>query len=298
MRRHNRRTFLTGIGTITLGSITLSGATTATPGNGTGSDRSSGRGSGFPPTNITEWGDSIEIGNGEITTFSSVTPSGKPKHVGIHFAEGTFKNLPYAEDFESGDADGIRIHGFWTKPFTLAFPANTPEPITYAGCGWNPQGHTPRGVYTKPHFDLHYYFYAPEVIGKIGPGVIEDLSDEKIPDGYRLIEGGAIVPKMGAHLAPKDAPEFDDQSDASNWEETLIWGAADVDNDGEYENNFVEPMITVDYFENHLDGVEKQEIAHPDVYPKDGYYPTTYTVRDLGNGGYAVMLEDFEERTA
>ncbi|EMA63659.1 hypothetical protein C469_02351 [Halorubrum lipolyticum DSM 21995] len=109
-----------------------------------------------------------------------------------------------------------------------------------------------------------------------------------------MIEDGAIVPKMGAHLAPTDAPEFDGEE----WQETLIWGAADVDGDGEYENNYVEPMITVDYFQNHLDGVEKQDIAQPDVYPKDGYYPTTYTVRDLGDGGYAVVMEEFEERSA
>jgi len=304
MQDGSRRSLLQSIGTVALGGIALSGATTATPGNGKGPDSGksnsgNGRGGGFPPKGITEWGDSIEIGNGEISTFSSVTPSGKPKSVGIHFTEGTFEDLPYAENFEEGDATGMRIHGgFWSKPFNLDFPESTPEPISYAGCGWNPQGHTPRGVYTKPHFDLHYHFYEPDLVSQITPGIIEDLPDEKIPDGYRLIEGGAIVPKMGAHLAPKQAPEFDDRDDASDWQETLIWGAADVDGDGEYENNYVEPMITLDYFENHLDGVEKQRIPQPDVYPKDGHYPTTYTVRDLGDGGYAVVMEGFEERSA
>lgn len=295
MQGESRRTFLKSLGAATIGSIAFSGGAGATPGKGGGPR--SGRGGGFPPNGITEWGDSIELGNGEITTFASVTPSGDPKYVGVHFADGTLEDLPYAEEFESGEAKGRKIHGVWSKPFNLDFPSNTPDPISYAGCGWNPQGHAPIGVYNNPHFDIHYHFYEPDVVSGIGPGVIEDLPDAKVPDGYRLLEGGAIVPAMGAHLAPEDAPEFDDPDDASGWEETLIWGAANPDSDDEYENNFIEPMITVDYFRNHLDGVEKQEIAQPDVYPKEGHYPTTYTVRDLGDGGYAVVLEDFEEQS-
>ncbi len=295
MQDNHRRSFLKSIGTVTIGSIALSGVTSATPQKGNKSNREKTRSGGFPPKGNTEWGDSIEIGNGEVTTFSTVTPSGKPKYVGLHLSEGTLDGLPYPED----DADELRnIHGLWAKPFNLDFPDNTPDPINYAGCAWNPEGHTPAGVYNKPHFDFHFHFYEPETVRSIGPGVIEELPNEKIPDGYQLIEGGAIIPAMGAHLAPKDAPEFDDRSDASVWEETLIWGAADVDNDGEYENNYVEPMITVDYFQNHLNGVEKQDIAQPNVYPKDGFYPTTYTVRDLGDGGYAVVMEDFEDNSS
>lgn len=294
MVRKKRRSFLKAVGTLTIGSIGLSSTTAATLKNRSENGRGYSNDGDFPPAGITSWGDSIEIGNGEISTFASVTPSGNPKHVGVHFAEGTLDDLPYAEDFENGDAEGMKVHGFWSKPFNLDFPENTPEPIAYAGCGWNPQGHTPEGVYDRPHFDLHYHFYEPEEVSKIGPGVIEDLPDEKTPEGYRLIEGGVIVPAMGAHLAPQDAPEFRGEE----WLQTLIWGAADADRDGEYENNYIEPMITLDYLENRLNGVEKQSIAQPDVYPKDGYYPTTYTVRDLGDRGYAVVLEDFESQTA
>lgn len=295
MPEQNRRSFLRGF-SITVGSLAL-GSTTATATPRKGHGRNASKGGGFPPSGITEWGESTAIGDGEISTFSTVTPSGKPKYVGLHFEEGAFEGLPYAEDFEDGDAEGQKVHGFWSKPFNLDFPENTPDPIKYAGCGWNPQGHTPSGVYDKPHFDFHFYFYEPEVINEIGPGEIDELPDEKIPDGYRLIEGGAIVPQMGAHLAPKDAPELNDRSDPSVWKETMIWGAADVNDDGEYENNYLEPMVTLDYFKNHLDGVEKKTIAQPDVYPKSGYYPTTYAYRDLGDGGYALVLEDFEERT-
>lgn len=169
MLNSTRRSLLKGIGRVGVGSIALSGTTAAISTEGTN------RGGGFPPKGITAWGDSIELGNGEITTFASVTPSGKPKYVGIRFANGTLEDLPYAEDFESGDAEGREIHCFWSKPFDLDFPKSTPEPISYAGCGWNPQGHTPEGIYDKPHFDLHYYFYESGVINGIRPGFIEHL---------------------------------------------------------------------------------------------------------------------------
>lgn len=290
----HRRSLLKSVGTVTIGGIASSRTGTVVPGTGANSTRMSGRDEGFPPKGVTDWGDSIKMGSGKITTFSSVTPSSEPKYVGIHFAEGALEGLPCVEDFENGDAEGQKVHGFWSKLFNLDFPENTPEPISYAGCGWNPQGHTPHGVYEKPHFDLHYHFYEPETVAGIGPGTIEALPDKNTPDGYQLLEGGAVIPAMGGHLAPKDAPEFH----GKEWKKTLIWGAVDADGDSEYENNFVEPMITLDYFENHLDSVEKGDIAQPEVYPKDGHYPTTYSVRDLGEGGYAVVMEDFEKHSA
>ncbi len=171
-------------------------------------------------------------------------------------------------------------------------PDAAPDPFEFAGIAWNPEGHTPEWVYDRPHFDLHFYFRDPGVIGDIGHGVVEDLPRETVPEGYELVEGGAVVPGMGAHLAPADAPEFDGEE----WTETLIWGVADVDGDDANELHFVEPMVTVDFLESHLEGVHSEPIAQPAVYPQDGHYPTTYAVRDLGDAGYAITLADFEER--
>lgn len=297
------------LGVATLGSATL--ATTATA-NGKGG-RGKGRGGGFPPSGITSWGDTAPLGEGEIRTFASTTPSGTPKYVGLQFTEGVLPNLPSAETLAAqggGPWNGglvAKLHGgLWSKLHNLDFPDAAPAPMEYVGFGWNSQGHLPFGVYSKPHFDVHFYFHGPGTIGAIGPRnpapdtpdpiTHDDIADGQIPEGYRLIEGGAVIPKMGAHLAPEDAPEFDDRDDASDWLETLMWGVADVDGDETFELNFVEPMITVDYFENHLDGVVKSEIAQPESYPMDGWYPTTYAVRDLGDGGYAVVMEEFEQR--
>ncbi|WP_435347741.1 hypothetical protein [Haloarchaeobius sp. HRN-SO-5] len=303
----SRRRFLEGFSAVTTGSIVFGSAAAAGP---------TGRGSadGFPPSGITSWGDSATLGDGDVSTFSSVTPSGTPKYVGVHFSERAHSGLPSpAELMDLGAGTrkdgGIvgRLHGgFWSLLYDLSFPSDTPEPIEYLGLGWNSQGHLPHGVYSKPHFDIHFYFHEPEAIRSIGPRnpapttppplTSDDIAAGQIPENYRLIEGGAVVPKMGAHLAPADAPEFEDRSDASGWLKTLIWGAADVVEETPFELNFVEPMVTLDYFENHLDGVHEEEIAQPEVYPMDGWYPTAYSVRDLGGGGYAVVMQDFEHR--
>ncbi|WP_435101860.1 hypothetical protein [Halarchaeum sp. P4] len=300
----DRRTFLRGLGAATASSLALTSTVSAKGKNGP-------KKRGFPPSGITEWGGSQKIGNGEVSTFATVTPSGNPKQVGVHFSEGALDALPYAEDFENGNVDNaMKSHGVWMKPFTLDLPDVVPEPFEYVGAGWNPQGHTPKGVYTKPHFDIHFYFNDRETIGDIGinpdtgkPYVIstDDIEKGQVPEGYVLLEGGAVVPNMGAHLAPADAPELDSGKNpdgASDWLHTLIWGAADVDDDDAYELNYVEPMITVDYLQNHLEGVQRQSIAQPDAYPQDGYYPTSYVTRNLGDDGWAVVVADFEKQEA
>lgn len=287
----SRRSFLRGIGALAVGSIALSSPVTAI-GSATECDSIIGDGSDATGERLSA-GETRQIGEGRVSTFASVTPAGEPTRVGVHFSAGALAGLPSAPALASGDVDGRQLHGFWSMPFALGFPDAAPDPFEFAGIAWNPEGHTPEGVYDRPHFDLHFYFREPEVIADIWHGVVADLPRETVPEGYELIEGGAVVPGMGAHLAPADAPEFDGEE----WRETLIWGVADVDGDDANELHFVEPMVTVDFLEARLDGVHSEPIAQPAVYPQDGFYPTTYAIRDLGEGGYAVTMADFEERT-
>ncbi|WP_435115515.1 hypothetical protein [Halolamina sp. C58] len=292
-----RRRFLSVVGGAAVGSSVLATAAAA---------KNPGQGGGFPPKGITEWSSPRSLGDGEIRTFASTTPSGKPKYVGLHFSDGAMTNLPTPTELEEGD--GTELHGgFMSKLYAIPFPSSAPAPFEFMGFGWNSEGHLPRGVYSKPHFDVHFYFRPPEEILEIGPRnpapntpppiTDEDVADGQIPDGYRLIEGGNVIPNMGAHMAPTGAPEFENPDDASDWLKTLIWGAADTDEDDVFELNFVEPMVTVDFFRNHLDGVHREGIAQPEQYPTDGWYPTTYALRDLGDGGYAAVMEGFEERS-
>ena len=283
-----RRLFLAGAGSVTVGSSALSSSVVAKGRGKAKGNQNTGR-KAFPPKGITEQTEGQRLGNGKVSTFSSVTPSGKPKYVGIHFSAAAQEGLPTPEELEES-GEGVQVHGKWSKPYRLKLPDNVPAPFEYVGFAWNPQGHPPDDVWGYPHFDLHFYLEDAATVGEIGPGTIEGLSDQRLPDGYFAAEDGAIVPNMGGHLAPKDAPEFNG-GDFSN---TIIWGAADVDGDGGYENHFIEPMITTEYFSD-LTGVDRNPIAQPAEYSYDGWYPTSYAVRDLGNSGYAVVLESFVE---
>ena len=298
----DRRTFLRGLGAAAAGSIAFSSAATAKHNPAAPPEHD-----GFPPAGITSWGESFEIGKGEISTFSTVTPSENPKYVGVHFSDGALTNLPSKTDLSNNNDAILLADEYLSLPFNLKFPDNVPAPFKYAGLGWNVEGHPTVGAYTKPHFDIHFHFHSETEVGGISNHFIPEEKDAykigngQLPDGYRVIEDGHIIRNMGGHLAPTDAPEFDETgeiSDAREWEKTLLWGVADVDKDSTYDLSFIEPMVTVDYFKNHLHGVQRDTVAQPEAYPQDGYYPTSYEIRDLGNDGYAAVLTDFVYRQA
>ena len=120
---------------------------------------------------------------------------------------------------------------------------------------------------------------------------IIDVFQDAMPGVPVLAEEGAVIPKMGAHLAPEDTPEFN----GGAFTNTLIWGAADVDDSAGRELHFVEPMVTVDHLRGRAT-VDRRPVAQPDVYPTPGWYPTSYAVGPADGGGYAVALAAFEER--
>ncbi|WP_227739021.1 hypothetical protein [Halorientalis pallida] len=292
-----RRTILAGLGGLAL----TGGVAGATPGKGR--KRRRGRGSGFPPAGITTWatdedGDryTASVGDGELSTFASVTPSERPKYLGVHLTRAALSGLPSAADLEAS-GEGLTVHGAQSEEFFLPFPEAAPDPFTVLGFYWNPEGHPPPGTYDLPHFDVHFHFEPESVVEAIQPGTPEyPIPDDRMPEGYVRLPNPAgefdTVIHMGEHLGDPTAPELN----GVTFGNTLIWGAHDVDDDGVGELTFVEPMVTVDYLSS-LAGVDRRPIAQPTVYPQDGWYPTSYTVRDLGADGVAVVLEKFRRRS-
>jgi hypothetical protein len=284
-----RRTVLAG-----LGSLALTGGVA-------GAAAGKNRGSAFPPRGITTWatdedGDryTAAVGDGELSTFASVTPSGRPKYLGVHLTRGALSGLPSAADL-GASGEGRIVHGERSQEFLVPFPDAAPDPFTFLGFYWNPQGHVPPGVYDLPHFDVHFHFQPEPVVTAIEPGIAEyAIPDERLPEGYVRLPNPAgefdTVIHMGEHLGDPTAPELNGET----FENTLIWGVHDVDDAGEL--TFVEPMVTVDYLSS-LDGVDRRSIAQPTVYPQAGWYPTNYAVRDLGAAGVAVVLEKFRRRS-
>lgn len=288
-----RRTYLTGIGAGIVASSSV-GIVTAKNNHGN---------RGFPPRKHTDWGESAAVGNGEIRTFVTVPPSGKPTFVGVYFTAGLLDGLP-----PSG-TDGKFEHPPGTVPCcgyetVLDFPASI-ETTAYKWfmLNWNPEGHPPPHVYTAPHFDFHFYTMPGTKRADIENGICErdgELHftavtcetldrgteplpvDQQPPAEYTSLK--AVEPGMGDHLMDMAAPEWNGEPFTHTW----LWGAFDG------EIIFHEPMITKAFFARQYEEV-RTPMKMPAAFPEAGWYPTEYVIRYLGGqDAYTVTLESFE----
>jgi hypothetical protein len=104
---------------------------------------------------------------------------------------------------------------------------------------WAPEGHEPSGVYTLPHFDLHFYKQASAERSMIPPYELDSSkynmlpSADYLPATYIRIPGG--VPTMGVHWIDVTSPELS----GASFTHTFIYGTY------EGKNTFWEPMITL-----------------------------------------------------
>ncbi|MFD1563083.1 hypothetical protein ACFR99_05935 [Haloarchaeobius amylolyticus] len=261
---------------------------------------------GFLPAGSTEWGRSVSLGNGEAKTFTTVTPSGMPKYHGLVIERAALEGLPSANALASSGEDDYTdkygptgeatiIHHKWSQEFFVPFPETNATPITFLGLNWNPGGHPPDGVWTVPHFDVHFHMLPAETVDAItGPAApTYEIPARYVPEGYARnpVVGERVITDMGEHLVDPTVPEMN----GGTFTNTLIWGAADPDGDGTAELTFVEPMLTRAYLQEHS-GTDRRAIAQPDTYARAGYYPTTYAVRDVpSRDAIAVTIENFEQ---
>ncbi len=264
-RHTTRRTVLASIGGLAAGGTSIMTATATRSGQGNGQTKE------FPPEGITEQSPEVPLGEeGTVNTFASVTPSGTPKYVGVRLSDGSL-------DAPSTPESNL-----------IPVPDSAPAPFTNVAIGWTPQSYATDSRYNESHFGIHFYFNDRVTIANIDGGRIEDIHPRIVPDGYMLDKNGTIVPGTGAYLSPKPAPEHSDGESTH----LLRWGAADVDSDDAYELHFIEPLITTSYLDS-LTGATTADIPQPDIHPQKGWYPTSYAIRTLDEGGYAIVLQDF-----
>lgn len=174
---------------------------------------------------------------------------------------------------------------------------------------WNPEGHEPPFLYGHPHFDFHFYMLDERDVEAIegGPATY-DIPDALMPEDtvttadLRPPMGPVprfVVPDMGEHLVsfPASMPAV---PGSDGWS-VYIWGAYDPDGDGTGQMTFMEPMITVAYFEGLMgDGSSDAEaivdIPVPQRFVKAGWYPTEYVTRYHSHDDtFTVSLESFEQ---
>lgn len=248
----------------------------------------------FPPSDRTQWGRPVQVGEGVMATFFTRRRSVEPRYLGIWFTADALDGLP---EEMGGDHDMV----------TLPLPATATNAtsVRWVTVGWNPEGHVPVGVYDVPHFDLHFYFMEQEEVEReIPPGEcdtdgdetadfgvsceVQERGTEPLPDAQRApgyVSTEETVPYMGNHWVDQNAPEFQGESFTHTW----IYGSFDG------QLNFIEPMITHEYLEN-LTGREVTDVETPEAFPEAGYYPTQYVTRRLRRqNAYAVVLRQFRQ---
>ncbi|AFO57686.1 MULTISPECIES: hypothetical protein [unclassified Natrinema] len=296
-RTARRRTFLRAVpyvGTAITATGTVAGSVT---------DRD------FPPPTRTEWSEPVSLGNGELRTFTTVSPSGDPTYHGVVLDRDALTGLPSAavlrtraERGDSGNKYGptgaaLEIHHAWSQEFFVPFPETAATPFTFLGLSWNPEGHPPPGTYDVPHIDVHFHMLEAATVDAITGlnAASYTIPEPRLPEGYTRVPepslGGefAVVTDMGEHLVDADSPA----GPGDEFTATLIWGAYETSGDGRGELTFVEPMVTKRYLET-VTGTDRYEIPQPTLYPTAGAYPTAYAVRDVPNDdAIAITIEAF-----
>lgn len=247
----------------------------------------------FSPGSLV-YGAAQPLGNGNVRTWLKLSDQGIPTDIGVTFTEAALSGLPNNDD-DVGEyplklklLDGI---GNSTFEYELLFPeAAASTPFTHMALNWNPLGHAPSGVTTSPHFDFHFNLFTPEERDAITADNLADfIAKAYNPPQSKLIAPGYITvpnaaePRMGVHYFNPTSPEFQRPFDR-----VFIYGSYDG------KMAFWEPMITSAFLEKQPNTTDP--IIQPRAYPKNGYYPTAYSV-NYTNGEYSISLNGLTFRS-
>jgi hypothetical protein len=223
------------------------------------------------------------LGDGTAHAFVTLE-KGRPTAFGVRVTEAALATLPM---------DGVPHGGHETL---LAFPADVAAaPFDHISLDWQPQGHEPDGVYTRPHFDVHFYMMTPAERDAITPTSPTFATESAVAPSATVIPTGYVptpdaFARMGVHWVDLTSPEFT----PAGFSRTFIYGFWNG------KMNFVEPMLTREFIESvkTLPGQSATfAIPQPRVYEKAGYYPTLYGVRyDAAAQAYDIVLEGLTKR--
>lgn len=220
-------------------------------------------------------GPEITMGRGKVRSFVRINHEGVPQEIGAEITADALDGLPMDQPEYSFD---IPLHQ----------KAGAVTPFDHMEVDWNPAGHPPPGIYTLPHFDVHFYMISEEEQMAIPPYTTQTaaLFDNYPPDGY--IPTGYIpapegVPQMGKHWLDVTSAEFN----GGPFSKTFIFGSYDG------RVIFYEPMVAKDFLESTSYSISP--IRQPQYFsPTNTYYPTQYQVYKNDKGNYVVSLSGFE----
>ncbi|MCB0632711.1 MAG: hypothetical protein R2824_35460 [Saprospiraceae bacterium] len=201
------------------------------------------------------FGESAQLGQGTVKTYVQMDVLGAPVEMGIMVPEVVMNSLGH-------DTPAY---------FSLDLPVKARNVTAYQHMlfDWMPHGHEPEGVFTVPHFDLHFYYTSEaermQIQATDTVQFMKPVTEGYIPNQYINIGG---VPEMGSHWINPTDPVFN----GAPFTEVFMYGSYDG------EVTFIEPMITKAFILENPNF--ERNMLQPGLYPVSGkYYPTVYGVK-------------------
>jgi len=218
-----------------------------------------------------EFGPEVRVGAGSARTYLERDSAGRAASLGLELTEQALRELPDAP-----------------RSFELEFPAEARGlGYRFMLLDWRPHGHVPEHIYTRPHFDVHFFMIDAARARAIPGGPDPAVPDSKyVPRDY-IAPGNMAEPGMGVHWADSTSKEFRGQP----FDQTFIYGF----NGGELI--FLEPMITHAFLEARPDFT--MEVKVPQHVQRDGYYPARHSIRyDATRGVFRISIDELTPRRA
>lgn len=222
----------------------------------------------------------VTLHGGKVWTSVSLNKDGKPEQLAIVVDDAAMNSVPVGQPSDHiGHANNLVI------PVHQKGRAITPFQTVMVN--WNSSGHEPDGVYTKPHFDFHFYMVGEDqFMGYTDTTKLDHVlpTQDYLPANYISPVPG--VPMMGRHWIDVTSPEL---APGGTFTQTFIYGSYDG------KITFYEPMITRDFLMNSQN--YERPIPQPAKFKTGGYYPTKMRVIRK-DGTTQIVLDGFVLRTA
>jgi len=254
------------------------------------------------------YGNPLSLGNGEVRTFVKVNDEGNPSDIGYIFNKAALTGLPEEPVFPTA-----------TLRLFPPLPADAPDTaFKHVELIYWSQGHDPAlsGIadLKHPHIDFTYFFITnqerdlicpnPDINNPVSPylctgdelaKVLEPPPPGAIPTDF--IQVPPFVTFYGLQRA--GTAYFDPSETLDPFTETVFYGF----NEGSL--SYIDVPISVDvlneFGEQPQGGSFTRPIKQPSggIYPKSGYYPTSYTLTyNPGEETYTMSLGGLTFRPA
>lgn len=217
------------------------------------------------------YGPVTALGQGTVRSFLKFDENGSPAMIGVVFSESALKHLPMQRQL-----------------IEVQIPQKIVQlPFDHISFGWEPRGHGPEGIFTDPHFDIHFNMFSSVERSQIGEN---DPLSERLPDPsfmpVNFVPAQGSVAMVGKHWLNPASPELHKAEMAY----TLLMHS--------YNKKVVSytPVFTLKYLKKNDTNVI--DLPLPKAYQKKGkYYPTQYSITyNAGKKEYSVNLLGFEKK--